>query len=67
MNKNNAGTCCATEENHERIILALPGYKHEAGNATLPCSVCVTVCCAWLQFENEDSALAACGVVSVGN
>jgi len=59
--------CCATAVNHEKFILALPGYKTEAGNATLPCSVCVTVCCAWLQLVNEDSALAMCGVVSIGN
>jgi len=58
----NAGMCCATEGNHEKFILPLPGYKPEAGSATLPC----TVCCAWLQLVNEDSALAVCGVVSVG-
>jgi len=46
----NAGMCCSTEENHENFTLALPGYKLEAGNATLPC----TVCRALLQLVNTQ-------------
>jgi hypothetical protein len=36
----------ATEKKPEKFILALPGYKSEDGNATLPCSVeCHSVLC----------------------
>ena len=38
-------------------------YKLEAGNATLPCSVCVTVCCTGIQLVNTQCK-ADCGVIA---
>jgi len=49
----NTSMCCATEENHEKVIWALSGYKPWPLMLHYPAWF-VLLWWAWLQFVNEQ-------------